>query len=259
MDRIEVLVSHQDRLTVRIGSTFVKIDAAGWRLTREVEAMALVPVPTPDVLWHHDNALGLREVRGTQLGQLGVPSTAPGTVWRQAGAVARRIHSLPTPPWPGWDADGFANFVDGELGWLVDNALLSSASAVAARAAAEPALRPFPAVFTHGDFQPAHVLYDDDEITGVIDWADACTGDALFDLAVLTVDNKERIDEVLEGYGDDVDREVLAAWWVVRHIGAARWMIQHGFGADRDLAALASGLEPHARPAIRGPAHADQL
>jgi len=238
MDRVEILVSHQERATVRVGNTYVKIDSAAWRLTREVEAMALVTVPRPDVLWHHDHVLGLSELRGYQLGRLGEPSTAPGNVWAQAGAVAREIHSLPTPPWAGWDADAFAGFLDGELRWLVDNSVISREIAASSRARAEPALRPFPAVFTHGDFQPAHILYENDTITGVIDWADVCSGDALFDLAVLTVGHEERVTDVLAGYGDEVDLDVIAAWWAVRRIGSVRWMIQHGFSADADIAAL---------------------
>jgi aminoglycoside phosphotransferase (APT) family kinase protein len=93
-------------------------------------------------------------------------------------------------------------------------------------------------VFTHGDFQAAHILYDRDTITGVIDWADACAGDATFDLAVLTVGHEERVTDVLAGYGDDVDIDVLTAWWAVRRIGSVRWMIEHGFNADDDVSAL---------------------
>ena len=238
MDQVDILVSHQERLTVRVGNTYVKVDAAAWRLTREVEAMELVTVPTPEVLWHHDHVLALSEVRGSQLGRLGESSTAPATVWADAGALAREIHSLATPPWVGWDADGFADFIDGECRWLVDKNVISPAIAVSARARAEPALRPFPMVFTHGDYQAAHILYVGDAITGIIDWADACTGDAAFDLAVLTVGHEERIADVLAGYGDGVDIDVMAAWWAVRRIGSVRWMIEHGFNADRDIAAL---------------------
>ena len=238
MDQVDILVSHQERLTVRVGNTYVKIDAAAWRLTREVEAIALVTVPTPEVLWHHDNVLGLSEVHGSQLGRLGEPSTAPASVWADAGALAREIHALPAPPWPGWDADGFSDFIDGECRWLVDNAVISSAIAASARARAAPALRPFPMVFTHGDYQAAHILYEGDTITGVIDWADACAGDAAFDLAVLTVGHEERVADVLAGYGDEVDMDVITAWWAVRRIGSVRWMIEHGFNADGDVAAL---------------------
>jgi hypothetical protein len=34
MDQVDILVSHQQRLTVRVGSTYVKVDASPWRLTQ---------------------------------------------------------------------------------------------------------------------------------------------------------------------------------------------------------------------------------
>jgi hypothetical protein len=66
------------RPTLRTGA----IDADAWRLTREVEAMALVTVPTPEVLWHHDNVLALSEVRGSPLGRPGAVDDRP---WLQRG------------------------------------------------------------------------------------------------------------------------------------------------------------------------------
>jgi aminoglycoside phosphotransferase (APT) family kinase protein len=238
MDQVDIVVSHQERLTARVGNTYVKVDAAAWRLAREVDAMALVTVPTPDVLWHHDNVLGLREVRGSQLGRLGEPSMASAAVWAEAGALAREIHALPLPPWSGWDADEFSGFIEGECGWLVDHGVISSAVARSAMARTEPALQPFDMVFTHGDYQPAHVLHERGSITGIIDWADACSGAAAFDLAVLTVGHEERTADVLAGYGDAMDMEVIRSWWAVRRIGSVRWMIEHGFNADDDVIAL---------------------
>ena len=47
------------------------------------------------------------------------------------------------------------------------------------RRAGEIALRPWTPVFTHGDLQVAHVFVRDDEVTGIVDWSDACRGDAL--------------------------------------------------------------------------------
>ena len=95
-------------------------------------------------------------------------------------------------------------------------------------------------LFTHGDYQSAHVLVDGDRVTGVIDWADACPGDAWFDLAVLTVGHPERLDDVIAGYDADaeVDRDVVRGWWAVRKVGSVRWQVEHGFDADGDIAEL---------------------
>ena len=84
-------------------------------------------------------------------------------------------------------------------------------------------------MFIHGDLQVDHVFVDGDEITGVIDWSEAGGGDALFDLAILTLGHEEHLDDVVAGYGGDVDLEVIRAWWSLRSLVAARWLIEHGF------------------------------
>jgi aminoglycoside phosphotransferase (APT) family kinase protein len=80
------------------------------------------------------------------------------------------------------------------------------------RRVAEAALRPWTPVFTHGDLQVAHVFVDGDEVTGVVDWSEACEGDALFDLAILTLGHEEHLGDVVAGYGTDVDLDVIRAW-----------------------------------------------
>ena len=69
------------------------------------------------------------------------------------------------------------------------------------RQVAEAALRPWTPVFTHGDLQIAHVFVDGDEVTGIIDWSEAGQGDALYDLATLTLGHEEHLDDVVAGYG----------------------------------------------------------
>ena len=64
------------------------------------------------------------------------------------------------------------------------------------RRIAEAALRPWTPVFTHGDLQITHVFVDGDEITGVIDWSEAGPGDALYDLAILTLGHEEHLGDV---------------------------------------------------------------
>lgn len=51
METVEVVVAHQARATVRVGETFLKIDADQASLDTEVAAIALSPIPTPEVLW----------------------------------------------------------------------------------------------------------------------------------------------------------------------------------------------------------------
>ena len=65
----------------------------------------------------------------------------------------------------------------------------------------------------HGDLHIEHVFVDGDEITGILDWSEASQGDALYDIAALTLAHGEHLDDVLAGYGTDVDRGLIRAWW----------------------------------------------
>ncbi|MFF0152057.1 phosphotransferase family protein [Micromonospora sp. NPDC005203] len=229
VQEVEVVVAHRERATLRVGDTFLKIDADPVRADVEVEAMAIAPVPTPEVRWHRPPVLALAALPGTALGRLGTPSTASPAAWAAAGAAARTLHDAPLPPWPGRSRDELAGQLDGECEWLVSNAVLPTDLVTRNRHVAEAALRPWTPVFTHGDLQIAHVFVDGDEITGVLDWSEACRGDALFDLATLTLGHEERLDDVVTGYGVDVDADVIRAWWSLRSLLAIRWLVQHGF------------------------------
>ena len=70
-------------------------------------------------------------------------------------------------------------------------------------------------MFTHGDLQISHVFVDGDEITGVIDWSEAGHGDALYDLATLTLGHEEHLGDVVARYGTDVDLDLIRALVVV--------------------------------------------
>ncbi|MEM9035619.1 MAG: hypothetical protein AAGA99_18235 [Actinomycetota bacterium] len=47
-------------------------------------------------------------------------------------------------------------------------------------------------------------------------------------LATLTHD--EHLDAVLEGYGVDVDRELIDGWRAWRCLTAIRWLMENGYG-----------------------------
>ena len=61
---VEVVVAHQQCATLRVGDVFLKIDSDQARTDVEVEAMALAPVPTPEVLWRRPPVLALAALRG---------------------------------------------------------------------------------------------------------------------------------------------------------------------------------------------------
>jgi aminoglycoside phosphotransferase (APT) family kinase protein len=240
VEEVEVVVAHSERATLRVGDVFLKIDADQTRTDVEVEAMALAPIPTPEVLWREPPVLALAALRGTALGRLGQPSAASSAAWAAAGAAVRMLHGAPLPPWPGRSLDEIAAELDRECQWLLSNDVLPADLVTRNRQIAETALRPWTPVFTHGDLQLSHVFIDKDEITGVVDWSEASQGDALYDLAILTLGHQEHLGDVLAGYGADVDLNVIRAWWSLRSLQAGRWLIQHGFdpsspGAEFDV------------------------
>ncbi len=230
VDRVEVVVAHPERATLRVGDVFLKIVADRDGADREVEAMRAAPVPTPEVLWREPPVLALAALPGRAIARLGEPSTASPDAWAAAGAVVRRLHDAPLPPWPGRSAEDRATRLEDECRWLLDNDVLPADLVWRNREVAEGALRPAAApVFAHGDLQVAHVFVDGDEVTGVIDWSEAGPGEAMHDLAILTLGHPERLADVAAGYGEGVDADVVRAWWSLRSLTAIRWLVEHGY------------------------------
>ena len=255
VQEVEVVVAHNERTTLRVGDVFLKIDADQTRTDVEVEAMALAPIPTPEVLWRKPPVLALAALPGTALGRLGEPLTASSAAWAAAGAAVRMLHDAPLPPWPGQSLDEITSELDGECEWLVRNDVLPTDVVTRNRQVAETALRPWTPVFIHGDLQLTHVFVDGDKITGVIDWSEAGQGDALYDLAILTLGHQEHLGDVVAGYGTDVDLDVIRAWWSLRSLLAIRWLVEHGFdpsspGCEVDVLRSCAGSSERERPTL---------
>src|SRR6187401_390669 len=143
MEEIEVVVAHGERATLRVGDVFLKIDADQIRTDVEVEAMAMVPLPTPEILWRKPPVLALARLPGTALGHLGEPSTASSAAWVAAGAAVRMLHDGPLPPWPGRSIDELASRLADECEWLVANEVLPADMVTRNRQIAAAALRPW--------------------------------------------------------------------------------------------------------------------
>jgi aminoglycoside phosphotransferase (APT) family kinase protein len=242
VDRIEVVLANNDRVTLRVGDVFLKIDADQRRTDVEVQAMAMAPVPTPEILWRRPPALALAAVRGKALGCLAEPSAASPAAWVAAGAAIRTLHDAPPPPWRGKGVDELASRLARECDWLLANDVLPVEVVTRNRLLAEGVLRPWTPVFTHGDLHIEHVFVDGDEITGILDWSEASQGDALYDIATITLAHEEHLDDVLTGYGGygtDVDRGVIRAWWSWRCLVAVRWLFENGYGAPEEYPEVA--------------------
>jgi len=236
---VQVVVAHSERATLRVGDVFLKVDADQARTGVEVDAMALAPVPTPQILWRKPPALALAALPGKALGHLGDPSTASPAAWAAAGAALRALHDAPLPPWPGPSPDELAARLGEECEWLVANEVLPAGLVTRNRRLAETALRPWAPVFIHGDLQVDHVFVDGAEVTGIIDWSEAARGDALFDLATLTLGHPGHLGDVIAGYGADVDRELIRAWWSLRCLTNVRWLTEHGYGSPEEFPEVA--------------------
>ncbi|MFD3405243.1 phosphotransferase family protein [Kribbella sp. NPDC058693] len=229
MDEVKVVVAHSERATLQVGDVFLKIDSDQTNIDVEVEAIALAPIPTPEILWRKPPVLALARVPGMALGKLGEPSPASPAAWAAAGAAIRTLHDAPLPPWPGGNLDDITEHLDSECDWLISSGTLPADLVKRNREVAEAALRPWTPAFTHGDLQITHVFVENDQVTGVIDWSEASQGDRHFDLATLTLGHEEVLPDLLAGYGTDVDVDVIRGWWSLRSLRASRWLVEHGF------------------------------
>src|SRR2546426_9558617 len=99
VEEVEVIVAHHERATLRVGDVFLKIDADQALTDVEVEAMAMAPIPTPEVLWRKPPVLALAALAGTALGRLGEPSTASPAAWAAAGGAPPGGPGGPPRPW----------------------------------------------------------------------------------------------------------------------------------------------------------------
>lgn len=153
VEEVEIVVAHAERATVRVGDVFLKIDPDQARADAEVAAMALSPVPTPEVLWREPPVLALAALPGRALGRLELPSTASPAAWAAAGAAVRKLHEAPLPPAPGRSVEQLAAQLDTECRWLVDQDVLPADVVHRNRRLAETVLRPWTPVFIHGDLQ----------------------------------------------------------------------------------------------------------
>ncbi|WP_028926825.1 hypothetical protein [Pseudonocardia acaciae] len=60
---------------------------------------------------------------------------------------------------------------------------------------------------------------------------DARAGRCSILVATFTLGHDKHLDDVLAGYGTDVDIYVIRAWWSPRSLLGVRWLVEHGFDA----------------------------
>jgi hypothetical protein len=66
-----------------------------------------------------------------------------------------------------------------------------------------------------------------------------------FDLAILTLAHEKNLGDVRAGYGTDVDRDLIRAWWSWRCLVVVRWLFEHALRPDRRSASPSgNGVPP---------------
>lgn len=225
----------------------VKVDLADFRADREYRALCIAReggLPVPEIVFWNSglpSVLIYRPVSGLSLVQVDTEAA-----WNDAGRHLRRIHELPAQgvgPFD-WKGNGWADFarlwLAQSLQWLAQSGLMADLEIERLTnigwAGIEGA-EERPRRFLHGDCQPLHYLVDaaTNEISGIIDFGDAGTGDPLWDIATICV-NRARRPWLLAGYGDvDAGPESLGAlldsYYVLRHISAVGWLIENELDA----------------------------
>lgn len=94
----------------------------------------------------------------------------------------------------------------------------------------------FTTTVTHGDLVATHVLAEDDEVVGILDWSEAKVADPADDLAWIAVGADESsLDAVLESYSvarsQTPDRSLAARARLAGELALARWLL-HGTRQD---------------------------
>jgi len=241
--KLTILAAIDERATLRAGRVVVKVDSDTRRLEHELAMMAAaggVGLPVPAAIAFERGPPGvllMRHVRGEALR----PAHGPHPV-RDAGRLLRRLHELPADHTEAWDLHVSA-WADLRTRQLIERRLLNADDAARIRSRVEDVraiLADRPCGLIHGDLQPDHVLVDGARIIAFLDFADARGGDPLIDLAVLTLWEPSFEKPLWRGYEPDSEtvtagRALLPLYRLLRHIGAAIWLLEHGMDCQQHL------------------------
>lgn len=241
--QLVVLAAVAERATFGAGQVVVKVDSDTRRLQHEVVMMAAageVGVPVPAVMAFENGPPGVLLMRHMP-GEALKPAHGPQTV-REVGRLLRRLHSLPAKCEVAWDVH-VCTWAELKAHQVVERRLLSVESAARIRARLDDVratLADRPLALIHDDLQPDHVLVDRGRVSAFLDFADAGGGDPLIDLAVLTLWEPSFEEFLWQGYRPASDvmaagRVLLPVYRMLRHLGAAIWLMEHGMDGQPDI------------------------
>ena len=239
VEEIQVVVAHSERATLRVGDMFLKIDTDQARTDVEVEAMGMAPVPTPEILWRKPPVLALaalpgrrsaacrsRRPRRRRRGPRRVPPYARCTTRRcRHGPAAASTSSRPGSP---ASASGSSPTTSCPPTW-------SRATAGSPRPCSGRGHRCSSTATCRSPTSSSTVTRSPASSTGPRrPRATRC-----YDLATLTLAHEEHLDDVIAGYGADVDRDLIRAWWSFRSLIAIRWLAENGYGSPETFPEVA--------------------
>lgn len=257
----EVYVAHHERVVFRTATpagrrVVVKAFADPGSLAAEAAALraaAAAGVPVPEVLEHLPDILVLGWLGGRPL-----LSASPDRHWAAAGRTLRRLHDHA-------NTDGFPGFAGSDDWWGWFRAFLPRArrrtrelcpadvAAGLCRVLDVGSARPRrvleaggdvpPASLVHGDSASIHWRIGSDGTAGMLDLGDACVGDPVWDLVVLTHWDEARLPAVLDGYRADATLRARVGrlyepYRVIRHLLAVDWLVDHGYDPAATLREL---------------------
>ena len=230
----------------------VKVDRSGPRSARERAVLRYARrggIPVPHVLFADPGPPGvlvLEYIRGVPLSEDSADES-----WTAAGRVLRKLHDLEPPSeleLPGGSESWCAHmtwWAHHEIDSLRGAGLLDTETGVRlARATSDAfsAMHEPPLVMAHMDCQPDHWLInlDQSRVAGIVDFGDTAIGDPMWDLTVLTLWQPSKQHLVLAGYQPANDltdrlRQLDRPYRLLRHLGAASWLSEHGLDPQPDL------------------------
>lgn len=93
----------------------------------------------------------------------------------------------------------------------------------------------------HGDYWPENILWQQEDIVGILDWEDAAVGDPLSDVAAASMElrylfglpGQQRFLRTYQAYSS-IDQRRLALWQVYVAAAAQHFMGQWGLAAERE-------------------------
>lgn len=237
------------------GPLIAKLSADPAALAREVEFQEMARdagVPVAPVV-----AVRVEEPALMVMGKVaGSPLSSPATAATEAGRHLRTFHELRPDPAAAGDGLGWgtrvARTAERHLAYLLEVGLVPAPDGERLLRRFEeliPDLDARPVSLLHGDLYPDHVLTDPDgtHVRAFLDFGDVRLGDAALDVALLSLDDEDVLDPLLDGYttspAERADlAELLPAYRLLCHLGAVHASHRLGLPASASHAAVGAAL-----------------